>query len=91
VVLNVSDAVLQVEGVEMAADGQTLVESLVGGQAQGITQAGLADEQERGQGMFVDDQQREALIEALCNFVYHDLLRSYHMVMLKGCQASSIA
>ena len=34
-VLDVSDAVLQVEGVEMVANGQALVESLVAGQPEG--------------------------------------------------------
>ena len=53
VVLNVGNAVLQVEGLEMVTDGQPLVEGLVTGQAQGVAQDGLADQEQGGQGMAV--------------------------------------
>ena len=64
VVLNVGDAVLQVEGLEMAADSQALVEGLVTGQAQGVAQGRLANQEEGGQGMavhLVREQQSELL------------------------------
>jgi hypothetical protein len=64
VVLDISNGVLQVEGLEMVADGQALVEGLVAGQAQGVAQDGLADQEQRGQGMavhLVRQQQAELL------------------------------
>lgn len=48
VVLDVGNAVLQVEGLEMVTDGQALVESLVASQAEGVAQSGLADQEEGG-------------------------------------------
>ena len=67
VVLDVTGGFLEVEGAEMVADGDALVESLVGSEAQLVGQVGLTeeDEGEQGGGIHLVVEQEAELVEEL--------------------------
>lgn len=64
-VLDVTDGLFEVEGVEMVTDGDALVESLVGSEAQLAGQVGLAeqDEGERGSRVHLVVEQKAELVK----------------------------
>jgi len=66
-VLDVTGGFLEVEGAEMVADGDALVESLVGSEAQLVGQVGLTeeDEREQGGGIHLVVEQEAELVEEL--------------------------
>lgn len=65
VVLDVTGGLLEVEGAEMVTDGDTLVEGLVGSEAQLVGQVGLAeqDESERRGGVHLVVEQKAELVK----------------------------
>jgi hypothetical protein len=65
VVLDVSGGLFQVEGSEVVADGDALVEGFVGRKAEFVSQVGLAEEDEgqRGSGIHVVVEQEAELIQ----------------------------
>jgi hypothetical protein len=65
VVLDVGGGLLEVEGVEVVADGDALVEGLEGGEAEFVGQLRLAeeDEGEQGGGVHVVVEEKAELIE----------------------------
>lgn len=65
VVLDVTGGLLEVEGAEMVTDGDALVESLVGSEAQLVGQVGLTeeDEGERGGGVHLVVEQEAELVK----------------------------
>jgi len=65
VVLDVTGGLLEVKGAEMVTDGDALVESLVGSEAQLVDQVGLTeqDEGERGGGVHLVVEQEAELVK----------------------------
>ena len=66
-VLDVAGGLLQVEGFEVEADGDALVEGLVGSEAELVGQVGLAEEDEgdQGSGIHLVVEQEAQLVEEL--------------------------
>ena len=67
VVLDVTGGLFQVEGAEMIANGDALVEGLVRGEAELVGQVGLAeqDEGDEGRGIHIIIEQEAELVEEL--------------------------
>ena len=66
-VLDVTGGLFEVEGAEMVTDGDALVESLIGSEAQLVGQVRLAeqDEGEQGSGIHLVVEQEAKLVEEL--------------------------
>ena len=66
-VFDVTGGLFEVEGVEMVTDGDALVESLIGSEAQLVGQVRLAeqDEGEQGSGIHLVVEQEAKLVEEL--------------------------
>ena len=64
-VFDVGGGLSEVEGLEMVADGDALAEGFVGGKAELVSQAGLAeeDESEQGSGIHLVVEQEAELVE----------------------------
>lgn len=68
VVLDVTGGLFEVKGAEMITDGNALVESLVGGEAQLVGQVGLTEknEREQGSGIHLVVEQETELVKDVC-------------------------
>ena len=59
VVFDVADSLLEVEGGEVVAHGETLVEGLMDSQAEGRAERGVADQEESGEGLAIHIEAEE--------------------------------
>jgi len=68
VVLDVTGGFFEIERVKMITDGNALVESLVGGEAQLVGQVRLAEknEREQGGGIHLVVEQETELVKDVC-------------------------
>ena len=65
VVLDVGDGLLEVKGAKLVTDGDTLMESLIGGEAEELGQVGLTkqDQSEQGGGVHLVVEEEAELVE----------------------------